>query len=76
VHDGCLWLGIPIPITDILIHKITHLPHEALNPAKEFRGKVGKRDLAKKMKKNFELVKKPRSYSIMSINNPTMNIST
>ena len=29
--DGCLWLGGSTPITNMLIHKITHLPHEGLN---------------------------------------------
>ena len=33
VHDGCLWLGAPIPITDILIHRIMLLQHEGLNLA-------------------------------------------
>lgn len=27
VHDGCLWLEDPIPITDMLIHRITWLPY-------------------------------------------------
>ena len=53
VHDGCLWLGMPIPITDMLIHRITHLPHEGLNPAKEFGRNAGERDLVEKMKKKF-----------------------
>lgn len=42
VHDGCLWLGVPIPITDMLIHRIMLLPHEGLNLAKEF-GRKDKR---------------------------------
>lgn len=36
VHDGCLWLGEPIPITDMLIHIITKLPYKGADPAKEF----------------------------------------
>jgi len=76
VHNVCLWFVVPIPVTDILIHKITHLPHEGLNPAKEFREKAGERDLAEKMKNKFELVKKSRGYSITSINYLMVNIAT
>jgi len=36
VHVGYLWLGGPIPITDMLIHIIMHLPYKGLNPTKEF----------------------------------------
>jgi len=36
VRDGCLGLGGPIPITNMIIHRITHLPYEGLNSAKEF----------------------------------------
>lgn len=33
VHDGCLWPEEPIPITDMLIHRITQLPHaEKIRP--------------------------------------------
>jgi len=50
-----LWLGGHIPITDMLIHRITHLPHEALNPTKEFGGKTGEKELVERMKcRNFE----------------------
>lgn len=45
VHDGCLWKGGPIPITDMLIHRITHLPYKGLNPTKEFGGNTGENDL-------------------------------
>lgn len=41
VHDGCLWLGVHIPITYMLIHRITHLPHEGFSLAKEFGKKAG-----------------------------------
>lgn len=61
---------------DMLIHKITHLRHEGLNSAREFCGNVVEKDLVDKMKKDFELVKKPHSYSITSINDPTGKIST
>jgi len=39
VHDGCLWLGTPIPIMDMLVHKITLLPHEGLNLARSLAEK-------------------------------------
>lgn len=58
VHDGCLWLGGPIPITNMLIHRITHLPHDGLNPAKEFGRKTWEKELAEWIKKDYELVKK------------------
>lgn len=61
---------------NILIHKITHLPHEGLNLGKEFDGKAGERDLAEKMKKEFELVKKLCDYSITSIKHTTVSIAT
>lgn len=76
VHDGCLWLGGPIPITHMLIHRIAHLLHEGLNPAKEFDRKAREKDLADKMKKEFALVKNPCRYSIMSINDLAVQIST
>lgn len=53
VHDECLCLGVPIPIKNMLIHRITHLLHEGLNFAKDFGRKTGERDLAEKMKKKF-----------------------
>ena len=60
----------------MLIHQITLLPHSGLNPAKEFGGKTSERDLAKKMKEKFKLVKKPHEYSITSITDPVVKIST
>lgn len=76
VHDGCLWLSALIPITDMLIHQITFLPHLGLNPAKDFGGKTSERDLVEKMKKKVDLVKNPRGYSITHITNPAVKIST
>ena len=76
VHDGFLWLGRPIPITNMLIHRITHLTYEGLNSAKEFGGKTGEKELAKIMKKYYELVKNSRRYSILSISDPTVQFST
>ena len=76
VHDGCLCLGAPIPITNILSHRIMLLPHEGLNSAKEFGGKASEHDLAENMKKKFELLKKLHGYSITSINDLVVKIST
>jgi len=67
VHDGCLWLNTLIPITDMLIHRITLLPHLGLNLAKALHGKTRERDLVENIKDNFKLVKKPHGYSITSI---------
>lgn len=58
VHDWILWLGQPIPITNMLIHKITKLTHKGANPAKEFAGKIREKELADKIKKEYGLVKK------------------
>lgn len=60
----------------MLIHQITLLPHLGLNSAKEFGGKTSKRDLTEKMKNKFKLVKKPRGYSITSITDPVVKVST
>ena len=76
VHDGCLWLGGPIPITYMLIHRITNLPHEGLNPAKEFGEKMWEKELAERMKKYYEIVKKSCGYSILSTSNPAVQFST
>lgn len=72
IHDECLLLGGHIPITYMLIHRLTHFPHEGMNPAKEFSGKTGEKELDECMKNNYQLVKKARRYSILSINDPTI----
>ena len=59
----------------MLVHRITLLLHEGLNPTKEFGRKTSERDLAEKMEVKFELIKKLHGYSITSINNPTVKIS-
>lgn len=51
-------------------------PHSRLNLAKEFGRKTSQCDLAKKMKDKFKLKKKSCRYSITSITNPAMRIST
>jgi len=60
----------------MLIHKIMHLLHEGLNPAKVFGRKAGEKYLVDKMKKEFTLVKKPCGNSITSINNIVVHIVT
>ena len=52
----------PIPITDMMIHRITLLRHSGLNLAKAFGRKTGEHDLAEWMKDKFKLVKKLRGY--------------
>lgn len=76
MHNGCLWLGALIPITDMLIHKIAHLPHDGLNLAKEFGIETSERDLVERKKKKFELIKKSDGYSGTSINDPVVKIAT
>lgn len=76
VHDGFLWMSTLIPIIDMLIHRITLLPHLGLNPAKEFGGKTSERDIEEKMKDKFKLMKKLHGYSITSITDPTVKIAT
>lgn len=76
VHNGCIWLGGPILIIDILIHKIMHLRYKGTNPTKEFGGKTRENDLAERMKRYYGLMKKSRGYSIMSITNLTVQLAT
>ena len=66
----------PIPITDMLIHRITLLPHSGLHPAKEFGGKTSERDLVKRIKDKFKLVKNPHRYSISNIIDPIVKVAT
>ena len=67
MHDGCLWLSEPIPIIDMLIHRIMKLPYKGADPAKEFGGKGGEKELVDRMKIEFGLSKKSGGYSIHSI---------
>lgn len=76
VHDGCLWLGEPIPIIDILIHRITEFPCKGVDPTKEFGGESGEKELADKMKLEFGLVKKSHRYSIHFIQYQTLQFAT
>lgn len=65
-----------MPITDMLIHRITLLLHLVLNSAKEFGRKVGEHDLAERMKDKFKLVNKPRKYSISSTTDLSVKVAT
>jgi len=67
VHDGSLWLREPILITYMIIQCITKLTYKGADPAKEFGGKSGEKELADKMKVEFGLIKNPRRYYIHSI---------
>lgn len=58
VHDGCLWLGGPIPIIDMLIHRIMQLPYKSVKLAKEFGRKTGDKYLTERMKRDYDLLKK------------------
>lgn len=75
VHDGCLWLGEPIPITDMLIHHITRFPNQGVDPAEEFGGKSKEKKLIDRMKGEFGLVKKLNGYTVHSITNTTVQFS-
>lgn len=67
VHDGCLWISENIPITNILIHRITKLPYKGADLDKDFGGKIKEKKLVDKMKTKFGLIKKLHRYSIHSI---------
>jgi len=42
----------------MLIHRIVWLPYNVVNPAKEFGGKTGEKDIAERMKRDYGLLKK------------------
>lgn len=67
VHDGCLWPREPIPIIDMLIHRITNPIYKGADLAKEFGGKSGERELVDKMKVEFGLIKNSCRYYIRTI---------
>jgi len=54
VHDGCLWLEEPIPITDRLIHRIMWLPYTGENLAMMCDGKCVEQVLMEAMKEKFK----------------------
>lgn len=74
-HDGCLWLEEPIPITDHLIHRITQLPCKGDDPPDISKGKNNNFSITEAMKKKFKLENK-RGYTISSINNNAVRVST
>jgi len=76
VHDWCLWLGGPIPITDMLIHWITLLPYQGIDPVDAFIGKSQEKKLADQMKSDFRLVKKLCDYAISSISDGVVQFTT
>jgi len=76
VHSGFLWLEEPTPITDMLIHRITWLPHSGENPAMAFGRKKSEHDLVEAMKDKFKLAKKLCGYTITSITNPVVKVVT
>lgn len=74
VHDGCLWLEEPLPITNKLIHRITQLLYTGEHLAMMFGRKDGKQVLVEAMKEKLKLVEKPQVYSILSIYNPAVKV--
>lgn len=71
-----MWLEEPIPITDMLIHRITGLSYTGENPAITFGGKASEHALAEGIKEKFKLVKKPRGYTISSISDLAVKVAT
>jgi len=76
VHDGCLWLEEPIPITDKLIDRITWLPCTGENSDMMFGEKGGQHTLVEDMKEKFKLMKKSRGYAISSICDLVVKVAT
>ena len=74
VHDGCLWLEEPIPITVELIHRISRLPCSGRDPVEIDSG--GDLTLAKAMKKKYKMEKKQRGYVITSIQEKDVHVAT
>lgn len=76
VHDGCLWLEEPIPITENLIHHITWLPCKGEDHAHISEGKSSDLAIAEAIKKKYKVAKKKRDYTISSINDKAVNVVT
>ena len=76
MHDGCLWLEEPIPITDHLILRITQLPYKGEDPVDISDRKSNNLAIAEAMKKKFKLEKKKKGYAIYSINNKVVKVAT
>lgn len=58
VHDGYIWLGGSILITNMMIHHITFFLYEGVDPTDAFMGKLEEEKLEDRMKSDFKLVKK------------------
>lgn len=76
VHDGCLWLVEPIPITANLIHCISRLPCKEEDPTDISEGKGSDLVVAKAMKKKYKLEKKKRGYAISNIKEKLVHVVT
>lgn len=76
VHDGCLWLEEPIPITTELIHHISWLPYKGEDPAAILEGKGSDLAIMDAMKKKYKLEKKKRGYAISSIKDKAVCVAT
>lgn len=72
VHNGCLLLGGPIPIDNMLVHRITVSPYQGEHLADDFMGKLQEKKLANQIKSDFRLVKHSRGYVISSISDGAM----
>ena len=76
MHDGCLWLEEPIPITADLIHRISRLPCKGEDLANISEGKSSDLAITEAMKKKFKLQKKKRGYDISNISNKAVKAAT
>lgn len=76
VHDGCLWVEEPIPITTDLIHHVSQLPCKGEYPMNISEGKGSDLDIMEAMKKNYKLEKKKRGYTISSIKEKAVCVVT
>ena len=77
MHDGNLWIGNQrIAIDGELIHRITGLPKEGLDPGIEFVGKHEDTKLAQHMKERFGLTKGKRGYQTSTIRQQNIHFAT
>ena len=76
LHDGCLWLDEPKPITAYLIQHISQLPCKVEDPADISEGKGSDLAIAEAMKKKYKMEKKKRGYTISNINENAVHVAT
>ena len=76
VHDGCLWLEEPIPITIDLIHCISRLTYKGEDHVDISEGKRSDLAIAEAMKKKYKLEKKKRGYTISNINDKAVKVAS